>query len=1153
MNPRMHRHFLLVALLLSLASPVAAQETPSGFKPLFNGKNLNGWVTYNSPRSVWEVSGGELRTDGNDGRNGWLLTEEQYSDFELRLEFMLFGKANSGVALRCPIDGDPAFQGMEVQIQDDASRPNDGPIRQTGAVYNVVPRSREATKSIGEWNQMSITLQGRRIAVSINGTQMLDANLDNYKEAAAKNPGILRSQGRIGLQTHLGTVKFRNIAIKPLGTATASGGAGSNPQAMLALDAGGHLSRVNDVLFTPDQSKLVSVSEDKTIRVWDVAQGTLQRVLRVPAAAGNTGILHRAALSPDGRILAVGGWGPPQHYGVIYLIDLQTGKMLTALDKHTGTIHALAFLPDGRHFVSGSSDNTVRIWDARTFEARKTLVGHEHTIVDIAVSPDGQRIATASTDKTARIWTVATAKLEKTLTGHEKGINSITWSPDGRTIATTSFDFEIRLWDEDGTFRKVLPDPDGIAHNYIHKLRFTPDSRQLLCCTGGSYEVGRCACLLDAVTGKMSSRVQNKNTILSCAVSADGKLGALGGFRGEELKIFRTVDGSVLHQLQGKSLPVFSAAWHRDGKSIAFGQLSAGGKNNERGELERSFSLTDLEFGTKPLSRDYRRVRTSRAGLELEGRAYKNTVEVLRDKKVAATLKLPAGAAWGHTFITDERVAVAGGSGFFLFSTAGQYLGNFVGHTSDVWAVSPSPDDKYLLTASNDCTLKVWSANDRRLLLSLFVARNDWIAWTPEGYYAASPGGEQLMGWQLYRGFDELGDFHPAAQFRKTFYRPDVIKLLLSAGSLEVALATADKQRGVRSERTEVTRSLPPRAAILTQARQVSSPRVEIEVEAEGNPSNPITALRLFLNGNPVQQHPFSTPQTGKVRHSFTVELPPGAQRLTLKATGKVSDGSSSEVEFTYTASGTPKPAAGNLYLLVVGINNYPSSRLKLDAAVPDARDMEQAFKQQGARLFRKVETKMLLDGQATRQNILAGLDWLQQQAKPNDVAVMFYAGHGGIAEQWHLLPVDVNVKDLQKTGISNDTLRSKLGNLPCSRVLLLDACFSGAFDDRKRKKRSLPTQADNAMRELSYDDGLVIFCGAAKEQEAIEENGHGFFTKAFVEGLSGKGSTDRQGLVTIYHLATYVRDRMLDLSNNEQEPTISVPSTVRAFALARP
>jgi hypothetical protein len=80
-------------------------------------------------------------------------------------------------------------------------------------------------------------------------------------------------------------------------------------------------------------------------------------------------------------------------------------------------------------------------------------------------------------------------------------------------------------------------------------------------------------------------------------------------------------------------------------------------------------------------------------------------------------------------------------------------------------------------------------------LLSLFTTERDWVAWTPEGYYAASPGGEKLMGWRVSNGPDKMTSFYPAAQFRSKLYRPDVIKRLLEAGDVEKALALADKER----------------------------------------------------------------------------------------------------------------------------------------------------------------------------------------------------------------------------------------------------------------------------------------------------------------------------------------------------------------------
>src|SRR5207244_2776608 len=103
-------------------------------------------------------------------------------------------------------------------------------------------------------------------------------------------------------------------------------------------------------------------------------------------------------------------------------------------------------------------------------------------------------------------------------------------------------------------------------------------------------------------------------------------------------------------------------------------------------------------------------------------------------------------------------------------------------------------------------------------------------------------------------GPGRMADFHPAARFRKSLYRPDVIKLLLKAGSVERALELADEARGKKSERTEVAKVLPPKVAITAPARSgVRVPRAEVRVRAVASSvgGHPVTALRLLLDGRP--------------------------------------------------------------------------------------------------------------------------------------------------------------------------------------------------------------------------------------------------------------------------------------------------------------
>jgi len=257
------------------------------------------------------------------------------------------------------------------------------------------------------------------------------------------------------------------------------------------------------------------------------------------------------------------------------------------------------------------------------------------------------------------------------------------------------------------------------------------------------------------------------------------------------------------------------------------------------------------------------------------------------------------------TLLPGDRAAVGSEFGLFLFDTrTGQQLCKYLGHTGIVWAVSPSREGQYLLSAAHDMTLRIWDPDQELPLLSLFFASDDWIAWTPEGYYAASPGGERLMGWHVNQGPDKLANFMPACQFSATFHRPDVIKLLLETSSVERALAAADQARGKVTDKTNVADVLPPKVVITSppNAVVVSGEReLEIKVVAEQVGPHPITSVQLLLDrhlykGQAGVKH-FDTPQRA-VSHQFIVSLTPGVKHtIQVRADSAVSYGVSREIE----------------------------------------------------------------------------------------------------------------------------------------------------------------------------------------------------------------------------------------------------------------
>jgi hypothetical protein len=202
------------ALAVAGAAPAIAQDVPAGFQPLFNGHDLSGWKVLDGKQSEWGAEDGLLFVRGGGG--GWLMTEKEYGDFEIRLEFKLPRHGNSGVALRAPMRGNPAYDGMEIQILDDRNYDNLRPAQHAGSIYDVVPPSRDVTRPYGSWNTMHITARGRKITVELNGTVIVDADLDQHKDRIDKHPGLVRTRGHLGLQSEDGRVEFRNLYVKEL-------------------------------------------------------------------------------------------------------------------------------------------------------------------------------------------------------------------------------------------------------------------------------------------------------------------------------------------------------------------------------------------------------------------------------------------------------------------------------------------------------------------------------------------------------------------------------------------------------------------------------------------------------------------------------------------------------------------------------------------------------------------------------------------------------------------------------------------------------------------------------------------------------------------------------------------------------------------------
>ena len=238
-----------------------------------------------------------------------------------------------------------------------------------------------------------------------------------------------------------------------------------------------------------------------------------------------------------------------------------------------------------------------------------------------------------------------------------------------------------------------------------------------------------------------------------------------------------------------------------------------------------------------------------------------------------------------------------------------------------------------------------------------------------------------------------------------------------------------------------------------------------------------------------------------------------------------------------------------NLYLLAVGINEYENPALNLNYAKEDAKAFSKLIEEQGKNIFKKVEVHSLYDREATRDNILSVLEEISQKARPEDVFVFYYAGHGSMVDNtFYFIPTEnvslYQADRLAAESIEAGTMQEKFRNISAlKQVVMLDACQSGGSAEILAQRGAME---EKAMAQLSRSSGVHVMAAAGSEQYATEVGslGHGLFTYAILEALNGGADgAPRDGNVTVYELKAYINDQVPELSK-EHKGSIQWPYT---------
>ncbi|MBP9712061.1 MAG: caspase family protein [Sterolibacterium sp.] len=990
---------------------------------------------------------------------------------------------------------------------------------------------------------------------------------------------------------------------------------------ILRIDTGTHIRGLHALSLSPRGNLLATASIDRTVRLWDRMSGEAHAVLRPPMSSLGFGTLYALAFSPDGRELAAGGRTflsrlpaqPKQAESSIYFFDPLSGGINRTLNDLPGRVHALAWSSSGRQLavayaaeplpgieqgpLLGSSG--IRIYDARAltllqeivtdapcewldFDAAQRLFATcRHLLISYdehgplrlreaarpttfrrgALSPDGRRLAVAY----AGSGTNAGANAGTHVDGNAQPL--AVWSTDD---LTPLYDVE-------------LPAAEAALHGDLVPA-WSPGGNFL-------YAAGR----------RQSARIAG-NTLFKWDQEGRG----------------------AVQRLPADRADIFDLRIRRDGTPLmatSNGNVETLDVRNQLATLIRSDTVdSDNRPDALWVAADGRTVAYSDDDDGRERFVFSHDTRTLlpwADYKNPATLLPPnrqgnpqiSGWQLAHRFAcndgtvdlgdsTAQNLAMLRNGQGFAIGTEDQVM-FFDGHCRRVWesrtqaraiATQIAEAGGYVISQDEAGVIRWFRIIDGTKVLSIYASQKgrSWVAWTPEGFYDASPDGEKLIGWHLNRNRTRAADFYPAARFRELYHDPAAITLALDPARADTPRALDQKAARLAEIRQRMQAGLPPQITLrsVSEAVEAKGPVARLTYTLRTPSGEPVQRVRVLIDGRPsgVEQQipaptadPAAAKETESSPYTVNVPLPPGEVEIEIgliaESQGAISELARTRLRDRTSSNTSPTKATTNgvannggnnikprLYALVVGVGTYQHEGINpLDFPAKDARDFAAALKGQRGRLYREVDVRLLENAAATREGVLDGLDWLRRQVTANDLAVVFFAGHG-VNDQtgrYYFVPANADPARLRSTAVPNGDITEALQALPAKVLAFLDTCHAGnVLGSGKQRNLSigLPGDINRLVNELtSAENGVVVFAsstGRETSQESAEWN-NGVFTKALVEGLGGKADFNHDGAVSLNELNLYVADRVKQLTNGDQHANMIRPDSIRDFPFA--
>jgi WD40 repeat protein len=716
-------------------------------------------------------------------------------------------------------------------------------------------------------------------------------------------------------------------------------------------------------------------------------------------------------------------------------------------------------------------------------------------------------------------------------------------SPDGRFVLSGGVDSFI-LWDilQGKKVQTFALD----SSMYLAPVAFSPDGKHFA--SGGK---GTKLWNLDTRQEIMTFDVSITSSI---AFSTDGKYLLCGSplvveFLSQDkpstIKIFDVATGGEIRDFKlNRGDNTWSVAYSTDGKYVLSGSGWSGRMTLWNTSFDKSVKTVALDVSVYD-------VAFSPDGEYALSGGYDGSVRLWNAKNLTQIKKFVGhtGGIGSVAFSPDGKYALSGGGDgktIIWDLASGSKWKVLAGHTGSLGAYAKfSPNGKQVISIG-DASTRIWDIATGEEVASMIAFEDgEWIITTANGYYNSSPKGDQYLSVQV------KGKDYTIEQLRESFYRPDLVNLALSGGSLKGLKNVANVKP-------------PPVVAIVDTPKSINKSDAAITLKIT-DAGGGIGDIRLYLNGSAVMLDStrgvkIVSSNQNEISKTYQLKLSSGVNVVRAIAFNADNTMQSTDAIYEITASfkliGKP-----SLYALVIGINEYKNPKLQLNYAVADAALFADTLKKGASALFEKVEVKKLSSKEeTTRENILKELKAMQS-LNPDDLFVLYVASHGTVDDgEYFLITSNVGstrTEKLKTDAIGQTVFKELVGNIPATKkLIIIDTCNAGALGEAIQVAMlTRGMSEDTAMKILSRAVGSTILSAATSMQEALEGyQGHGLFTYVLTEGLKGKADKGNTGYVKTTELADYVDNEVPTLAEKifkkAQYPTISISG--QAFPIGK-